>query len=322
MNEPAMDLSDIADRLLKVEALLDRLLAGGWRNAAGDLVDLAQEIAVLAGAGFTDLAARLNAVTEARDPGQALQAVAIAARACRLVRAQIEQAPPGDWQAITPERPRSLIRERVVPLARVHVDGTELWSCVLLRYGVASDWVLIEPPEGLDVASPWLCRPLRGMLRWRAWHPIGVRGDVQSCVLQDAAWAAPDASEADPCVAFREAAEAGRLRVGMPVVARGGRLTASPLDLADLDALVGLEPTVPAELARAGSKQLWALAWTRGEEAAVAAIVQPGGQGNAARVIHLVPGLPADALSCPGQSNNEEQQKGRSLLGRLLGRRQ
>ena len=89
---------ELVERLRQVEERLERLLTSGWRQSRTEAADLRQDADALAEAGLPELAARIRAVAEANDPAEALQAIALATSACRLLRARLPaEAVPEGW---------------------------------------------------------------------------------------------------------------------------------------------------------------------------------------------------------------------------------
>ena len=80
---------ELVERLRQVEERLERLLTSGWRQSRTEAADLRQDADALTEAGLPELAARVRAVAEANDSAEALQAIALATSACRLLRARL-----------------------------------------------------------------------------------------------------------------------------------------------------------------------------------------------------------------------------------------
>jgi hypothetical protein len=76
-------------RVRGIEARLERLLASGWRNAAGEADELRALTDGLEELGLSGLAARVRAVAAARSAKDALGAVSLALAACRLMRTHL-----------------------------------------------------------------------------------------------------------------------------------------------------------------------------------------------------------------------------------------
>jgi hypothetical protein len=311
--------TDLDLRLRRVEERLERLLVSGWRNAGAEATDLAEEAEALAELGFGELAERLRGVAAAEGGSEALRAVTLAATACRLLRARLPaEAPTGEWLPIgKATRRRGASTERLLPIGRMALEDGEAWACVRLRGTMADDWLLLDPPTLPELASEparvglaarlmgrgraaaasdngssvWLSRPIEGVLRWRARYPLGASGDVQHCGLSGAAWAGADQAEV-PLATLRKAL------AGSPKEDRlllGGWLRLKQLDPAEVESYVWPDPAV-ASAFRAAGGPVWALAWVQGGPIAPLVLIEPGGVLRKPRLVHLVPGLPGEAL--------------------------
>src|SRR5262249_34696029 len=156
-----------------------------------------------------ELAARVRAVAEAGGPTEALQAIALAKSACRLMRVRLPiQGVPEGWTPLNPpKKSRGSRTEGLMPIARLILDGREVWACARPN---RSELLLVEPPfpaeapaetpavqpqsggifgrlrrqlgqaRGGEAPAPsrWLNDRLRGALRWQAQYPLGAQGDI------------------------------------------------------------------------------------------------------------------------------------------------
>ena len=157
----------------------------------------------------------------------------------------------------------------------------------------------VQAALGMAVTSgsPWLHRRLRGRLVWRATYPFGADGEVVRYALEGERWQ-PDAdAEADTTRPFRSELVAGRPVEDLPLFrnARAARLKALDRDRAD--AYTWLDRSTRTAFLDAASGPSWALAWVEGETIVPLALLAPGGIGRVARLVHLIPGTPADVLS-------------------------
>jgi hypothetical protein len=212
------------------------------------------------------------------------------------VRVTADRVTP-DWQpAAGPRRRRAAEPDMLLPLCRLALAGREAWSCLRSR-GFAVEWVLVEPPRLDETARPWLRRPIYGHLWWTARHPLGASHEVQVHGLPDATWEAGQPSDLDPHAAFRKRLAAGKLREDKLPVWGGGSVHLAPLDRTKLDGYLWLDPTLPADLARAPFGEAWGLVWDHDSSPTVIAVMaEEGGVQRRLRVVHLVPGCPSDPV--------------------------
>ena len=320
----------LAEQLRQTEAQLERLLASGWRQARGEAASLRADAEALAEAGLCEVAARVAAVADAQDAAGALQSIAPAVSACRLLRVRLDAADvPAGWLPLAaPKRKSRAEPDRLLPIARVRLaDHREVWACAWLgKYR----WLLLEPPfpEAVadeDVLPPlttpgifgrlrrqlgqalggdapagsfWLRRRLAGSVRWLARYPLGAEREVVYCALDDAAWEAEDASDV-LLRALHESALADTLTDGRPMLAAGSSFIVKQLQRSDLASCLWLDPSAMEALAQAPDEPLWAIIWTEpGAWVPIARIV-PGGAGRPARLVHLIPGAPEAILASP-----------------------
>ena len=152
-------MQEIAARLLRVEARLERLLASGWRNAGAEAADLGPEADALAALGLAQIAERLRAVATAASATEALPAIVLAAAACRLLRARLRAAaaPPGQCTDLRDTELPEPTTDQLLPLARLALADGEAWACVRLRGAIPAELFLLEPlppRPGEAVAAP------------------------------------------------------------------------------------------------------------------------------------------------------------------------
>lgn len=322
------ELAAAAARLRAVEDRLERLLAAGWRNAAAEAVELTEEAEALAALGLGELAGRLRAVAAAGDAPAALGAIALGVSACRLLRAYLpaQVAPPGAWAPLSaPGRRSAAASERLLPVARLDTGAGEMWACVRRRGLAAADWLLIAPPalewperesalargargfvarlvRGAPPAetdrrrAPWLWQELQGRLRWQARLPLGTNGEIEASSMSEAEWAGAGADEA--LRPFREALADGTLTDDLPVLSGGGRLRMKELAAVEATNYVWADASAEEAFraASGGRETAWALAWCAGALVTPLALIEPGAHGRPGRLVHLVPGTPADEI--------------------------
>lgn len=273
-------------RLNQIEDRLERLLAGGWRNAAPDLAELAAEASALA-EGLPHLAQALTAVSQATTPMEGLRTVTLALARVRMLRTRLapDQAPPGDWQPLAAtQRSR---KDRVLPLSRLPLGDEEVWACVRLRGSQPGDLVLLVPPPG--VAPGWLTQPLQGTLHWEARYPLGAAGEVEACFLLDAA---PYEPEGDPVEAFRKALAGGKLKERLPLFPGYTRFVTMALGAPDLPTCVWPDNRPASLFATAAGDRAWTLAYVDGALVMPLCLLRPGGLLRRPAQLHLVPGTP------------------------------
>ncbi|HYF76663.1 MAG TPA: hypothetical protein VD973_06010 [Symbiobacteriaceae bacterium] len=290
-------MQEVADRLRRLEDRLERLLASGWRNAWAEAAALAAEGEALAEAGLPGLGERLAQVAAATgsapaSDGDALPALAMALAATRLLRARLpaDAPPPGAWAPLSAPAPGARKRtsappDRVVPVCRVpHAEG-ELWACVRLRGAHAEELLLLQPT---GERRPWLRHALEGSLCWQARHPLGASGDYQVCTAVNHTWAdlEPDALLLVP----------NDPRKDQLIFSGGGGLRLVQLAPDDLNVYAWLHPAMMEAARTALQHSQWALAWVEGALVAPLALLIPGGLFRRSKLVHLVPGAPAEAL--------------------------
>lgn len=324
----------LVETILRVEERLSRLLTSGWRQASAEAADLQQEADALAEAGLTALAGRVSAVATATNAPSALHAMALAASACQLMRTRLlVSEPPAGWQPIqspTSRRSRGQSTgDTILPLARLMLDGQEVWACA---WPARNQVILLEPPfpeplpapeqpdasDGLlsrvqqrlrkamsavrddTPASFWLHQRLRGPLRWQARQPLGVSGDIAVCTLPEAAWVTEaDTAEQEQVRAFRSALASNTLKDGTALSWSVSSLRMMELDRRDAPAYVWLDPTTAAAFHELANPDLTALALVTDNVIVPLAALRPGEVLRKPRIVHLIPGVPADALDAP-----------------------
>lgn len=325
-------MNDVAERLWRVEDRLQRLLASGWRNAAAEASDLSAEADALDNFGLTDLANRLRRVAAARGESEALATIALSLSALRLLRARlpVAETPSGTWAPLRSDRKlKGSAPDRLIPLARLTIGDGEAWSCIRRRGPMAVEWLLVDPftsnreqgarppsggmlrrlfrqgtakaarsaedeADGRESSVRWLRSQVQGHLRWRARYPLGASGEVQRCALDLPTWHIPP-EEADPLAPLRQALADGDLKDGTRVLG-AATLQVKEITTPDVDAYVWPDPAAAEAFRAAAREKVWALLWTEGGLVAPLALLSPGGAGRKPRLIHLVPGTPAETL--------------------------
>jgi hypothetical protein len=321
---------DLTQRLRHVEDRLARLLVSGWRQAHAEAADLRAEADGLAEAGLTEVAARIAAVAQAGTAAEALPAVALAESACRLLRLRLQaEAVPEGWAPLAASKSRTRAGlDAVLPIARVLVDGRELWACARPARG---QWLLLEPPfppepgqpaapaseapsgffgrlrqrieQAIDAPaapaeppSPWMSRMLRGRLVWQARLPFGADGRVTVCTLGEPEWAgaSEDLERLQP---FRQMLANNTMHSGMYVVGYSGGLRIMELSQAEQRSYAWLDQSAGDALRWAPTPKVWAIVWLEGAAVVPVALVTPVAPGSPARLTHLIPGLPSDVLA-------------------------
>jgi hypothetical protein len=297
-------MQPLHDSVRRVEDRLERMLAGGWRNAGADAADLAAEAAALEEAGLTHLATALRAVVAtaapATGPAAALSAVTLAAAHCRLLRARLatDQPPSGSWAPLAPAaRRKPAAGARLLPVARLAHAGGEAWACVGIRGLYPDGLTLVAPPDGAP-ASPWFQQTLQGRQRWLGRYPLGASGSVEAVAVHLPEWAGdhPEEGQEDPLAPFLAAWDKGSLKENQPVFRYGGALQVKSLQPDDLDTCVWPDPAVAPLLRQAmNGGPAWTLTWTEGALMVPLAVLRPGGRfWGKPRLVHLVPGLPEE----------------------------
>lgn len=319
----------LVELILHVEERLTRLLTSGWRQARTEAADLQQSADALSEAGLPALGARVGAVAGASDAVSAMQTIALASSACRQMRARLlVSEPPDDWQQIRPPKPRKRTTEdTLVPLARLQVADHEIWAC---SWAARNQVVLLEPPfppvpepeaepastgglmsrlqrqlgralGGGQADSPpahWLRDQLRGSLRWEGRFPLGAAGDIPACTLHDASWrATPDGGDAEQLRRFRTALAANKVHEEASISWSVSGLRVMRLDRNGTAAFAWLDPSAAEAFRMYGDLTPLALVWLTDNVVAPLAILEPGESGRQPRIVHLVPGLPADVVS-------------------------
>jgi hypothetical protein len=308
-------VQDVSDRLRAIEERLERLLASGWHNAGDEAVSLGEEADAIAGYGLPQFADRLRRVEVAQGGGEALASIAMASSACRLLRARIpaDAPPPGDWAPLTAAaRSRTTPLDRLMPVARVPLDGAEVWACVRLHGGIGGDMVMIDPPipetlaamqpmlavptqardsaaETIAALEPWLKQRFAGRLRWKGRRRLGVAGEVEHCVLEDVVLPAPSQSEKEWNAARDRALSEGAL-ADVIVILGGGLLQAIPLDAASAGEYAWIDPVMRRMFESLVSGRAWAIVWARDAVVVPLALLIPGTRTTRPSLVHLTPG--------------------------------
>ena len=322
----------LTERLKGVEDRLERLLTSGWRQARAEAADLRQEADALSEAGLPQIAARLAAVADATGPTEALQAIALASSACRLLRARLPiSSVPADWTPLAPTtKTRGMRTEALYPISRALLGDREVWVCTRSN---RNEMLLIEPPfpdptaqgtardnpeatarlferllfqmtrvlgEGRERPEPthWLNRWLSGTLRWRARYPLGQHGDVGFWKVENPDWATEqqDATGLEP---FQNRLGKNTLQDGAPLFWNSGGFRIRQLERDDPAAYVWLDPTAAEAFQSLPFDRPWAVVWMEGAAIVPVAVVTPTRQPRTPRIIHLLPGAPSDALAVP-----------------------
>jgi hypothetical protein len=321
-------LTDVARWLAATEGQLERLLAGGWRNAGPGLPEIEAAAAVLHAAGAPAVAARLRRVGAAGAPADGLAAVSLALAACRLLRARLPAPRPeaassdAGWTALSPSpgspgspaaqpsasrrrRTRDVRHRRLLPIGRLAVDDGEAWACLLLRETSTgepafAEWLLVDPPEGVPAGGgksgrgPWLRRVLEGDLHWKARYPLGAAWSVHRFAL-DLRGEAGDPDGAAPLPAldrFWKALGSNRLQ-DHALVLGFSPLRVRRLDRAETDGYLWASPEQRHLFAESGKGEVWGLAWEQPPRTAPLLLITPGGFLRRPSFVHLVPGLPS-----------------------------
>ena len=325
----------LVEVILRVEERLTRLLSSGWRQASTEAADLHHEADALSDAGLPALAARVSAVAAATDASSALHAIALASSACQLIRTRLlVSEPPDDWQPIRPPKSRNTRAKStgdvLLPLARVQFSEREVWACgwlnrnqvVLLEPPLpASPTPLLQPAESggllsrmqqrlLRAIAPaeeavpplfWLHRKLRGTLRWQARHPVGAASEIAACTMLDAEWQPEEEhAERQQLTAFRTDLAANTVKEDYaPLNWTVNTLRFMRLDRADIASYVWLDSTVATAFSEIASPDAQALVLAADNIVVPLAVLRPGDTHRNARIVHLIPGLPADVLDAP-----------------------
>jgi len=322
----------LADQLRQVEERLDRLVTSGWRQARDEAAGLRADADALAEAGLAEIGARVTAAAQAAEPAEALQAIALATSACRLLRSRLPARPaPDGWTPLVPSRNAQRARtEALVPISRALLDGREVWVCTRTN---RNELLLLDPPFPIDppvapepapprdgilgrlrqrvgqalggetsAPSHWLRRRLSGTLRWQAQYPLGPHGDVGSWRLVDPSWT-KDSDEPEQQAhraGFQAVVTMGNLRDGAPLFWTAGGFRIRELDRDATSAYVWLDQSAVATFRAAPTEKVWAITWTEGATIVPVALLTPAGKATPPRLTHLIPGAPRDTLAPPG----------------------
>jgi hypothetical protein len=313
----------LTEQVRHVEERLERLLASGWRQAAAEAADLEPIADTLREAGLAELAARVHAVVRAADASAALQAIALAASACQLMRLRLETgaAPQGWRQVPRPKSHQGTTNDTLVPLCRLIMDQNEAWVCA---WPARSQIVLLAPPplELPEVAAPpmsvgvlarlkqsvdqaigrpkgntavWLHRRVRGSITWQGRWPVGAGGDLPLCALDNARWV--EADEAERHDQYRDLihglAREQASYSGM-VGWSGVILSVGELEQARSAEYDWLDPSMAAAFKTHARSTAWALFALAHPLSIPLALLMPG---RTPRIVHLVPGLPCEPLA-------------------------
>ncbi len=319
-------MDDVIEQVMRLEQRLERLLAGGWRNAGADAAALGQDAEDLAGIGMTDRAARVRAVPAAGGAGEAVEALTLASAACQLLRARLaaDAALTHDWTPLeaTPATPKKQPAvDRLLPVGRMALEEREGWACLRLRGTSAHEWLLVDPlpdPPRIEVplgrierlrsrlsgsldqptSGPWLRRVIQGRLRWRGRYPLGASGVLQRCGVESAIWhELPKHATLAPLETLGQ-----DLRKGDPFESRlvgAGQigLTVRPLGSNDPPSFAWPDAAL-RELTLIHLRQapLWGLVWDDRETSSLLALIEPGSSSRPAHLLHLLPGAVTDIL--------------------------
>ena len=316
---------DLSEQLRRVEERLERLLTSGWRQARSEAVDLRQDADALAEAGLPELGVRVAAVAEANDAGEALQAIALATSACRLLRLRLPAGGvPEGWAPLARPSPKATSStDTLVPVARVLLDRREVWACARPPRG---QWLLLEPPfpaeepaspvapspaaagifgrlrrqidrvRGAESApaAPWMHHLVRGQLVWRARYPLGATGDVDFYRMDRPAWVTEPDTERYGIQAFHQTLAARILVSGAPIFPSGGGFRLVELSRDDPAAYVWLDPSAADVFGAAPYEKAWSIAWTEAGAVVPVALIA---RGDPPRLTHLIPGASQDVLT-------------------------
>ena len=299
-------LVDVAERLRRIEARLERLLASGWRATASEASNLTEDVTALEELGLRSVASAIRRVQHAANGAEALQAVAIALAVSRqagvrLVGATgasaLQAGPEGSWVPLAPSRRAGRTLDRLLPVGRIAIGaGEEAWACIRLHGQWAALYVLVDPPGlasgegGHRTGQPaWLSSVLEGVLQWQVRYPLGADGSVERCTLAGATLAAEPRD--DLLSALRKSH-----KDGITLLSGSGGLRLRHLDRAEAHAFVWPDPAAGEVLAGLRDEKVWALTWGGSAAIAPLALLSPKGFLKPAALIHLVPGLPRTPL--------------------------
>jgi hypothetical protein len=323
-------------RVRGIEARLERLLASGWRNAAGEAEELHAVTDGLEELGLSGLAARVRAVAAARSAKDALGAVSLALAACRLLRTHLagEGTLSGEdgWQVVGTRRRRQMrtdgeAQDTLLPVARTAMADGEAWLCLRLHGMYTSERVLVDPTQlasregpdanrGVSITATepaWMRSMVRGSLRWRARYPLGASGSIERCVLLNGTLAMPGAGGTENAGSARDerawesrlldqtrAVLTKRPNDGAQVLAASGSVRLAKLHAAEAEGYVWPDPAAAEVFRTAGealrSDDVWAVVWKDDALVQPLALFSPPGLLKNAELIHLVPGLPRTGL--------------------------
>ena len=322
----------LADQLRQVEKRLGRLVTSGWRQARDEAAGLRADADALAEAGLAEIGARVMAVAQATNPTQALRAIALAASACRLMRARLPAPPaPDGWTPLVPSSKVQRARtEALMPISRALLDGHEVWICTRTN---RNELLLLDPPFpddppvapepapppagifgrlrqqvgqalGGETSAPshWLRRRLAGTLRWQAQYPLGPHGDVGFWKLEGPGWVKDADEPGQPAhrAGMQDVLTMGTLEDGAPLFWTAGGFRIRELDRDETAAYVWLDPSAAEAFRAALTEKVWAIAWTEGTWIVPVALLTPAGKATPPRLTHLLPGAPRDTLAPPG----------------------
>jgi hypothetical protein len=150
-----------------------------------------------------------------------------------------------------------------------------------------------RPPEN---GHPWLRRPLRGHLRWLARYPLGAAGKVECCRLEAAEWRTPTEAREEGFSQLRRTLGSGKLEDDQPVFGGGGALRLKLLDAREADVYTWVDGAAATVFRAAARDRAWALAWCQEGLITPLAVIVPGSLFAQPRLVHLVPGGPAEPL--------------------------
>jgi hypothetical protein len=304
----------LAARLADVERHLERLLASGWRNAAPDRAGLGTIADELTELGLPDFAERLRAIDQAGDPAEALQRIAVATAACRMLQARLMAPPPASPTLRPIPAPKERTGPRLLVIAPLSVGGQSVWACARLERGVAAELVLLESPPTAEATAapeangrgflrqimrqpqsasaeptPWLRAELHLDLEWRATLPLSsgtvdLRAPIEECALL-----CPEEKD-DVAAHARGTLHAGKASDHDVVVRAGGALRLRVVERALAATYTWIDPSMRQAFDRAITDQGWAIAWVTQQALVPLAIVRPGGMLRRGQFTPLTPG--------------------------------
>lgn len=288
-------LQDIAAYIRQIEERLERLLASGWRNAAHEAQGFTADADTLSALGLQTVAGRLREVASAHDAMTALRAIVLATESCRLLRAHLAETValgPGAVR-LHARRPRANDRVSLLPLCRLTVDGEEVWSCLRSR-GYAWEWLVLDPPGERAPQVPWLTARVSGIPVWRGRYPVGAGAELTRVALCESAVSA--LADDDSHQPVLRDLQSGKIRSTQLPLWGGGYLRLDRLQAMPVAAMRALDDHFHAEeILDQHEDSAWGLVWDQlGERALVAAFAA---RADGMRVIHLVPGCPAEKIA-------------------------